>query len=159
MGNPAGKLAVAAALLATAPVYAQSPAAQAENLAMEIAGPVLVVTDLQKSLKFFVEGLGLEVGARLPGNPGPGATVTSRAVARSPFLLLRQQAVDAAASRPIVHGDGLSRIMLVVPDSTAAAARLDAAGYAHTPVNERHVFFVSDPDGYKYEIMQRDSRH
>ncbi len=32
---------------------------------MEIAGTVLMVTDFERSLKFYVEGLGLEVGSHL----------------------------------------------------------------------------------------------
>jgi lactoylglutathione lyase len=147
------------ALISAATASAQSAPPAPAVADVEIAGPVLMVTDLERSLKFYQHGIGLVVGTRLPGNPGPGATVTARAGSPAPFLLLRQQSAEAAKSAPIQQGNGLSRVMLVVADSEAVAARLDRAGYAHTPVTDRKVFFVSDPDGYRLEIMQRNSRH
>lgn len=123
-----------------------------------IAGPVLMVSDLERSLKFYVDGLGMKVARRLPGNPGPGAVVTSGEAA-TPFILLRQQSETAAASVRIDTGSGLSRIMLSVSDVEAVAARLDAAGYAHDPTGKTKIFFVKDPDGYRYEVMARSSRH
>lgn len=93
-----------------------------------------MVGDLERSLKFYVDGLGMKVGTRLPGNPGPGATMTS-GNGQVPFLLIRQAAATASDKPDIQAGNGLSRIMLVVPDSAAAAARLRTAGYAHTAVN------------------------
>ena len=70
-----------------------------------------------------------------------------------PFILLRQRAREATASPAIVLGNGLSRIMLNVPDAGAAAARLKAAGYDVPAPNERGIFFVTDPDGYRYEVL------
>lgn len=127
--------------------------------AIEIAGPVLMVTDLERSLRFYVEGLGLKASTRLSGNPGPGMIVVAPGQPATPFLLIRQRAADPKQSPPVVHGNGLSRVMLVVPDSATAAARLTAAGFPHEPVNARGIFFVKDPDGFSYEIMQRNSRH
>ena len=124
---------------------------------MEIAGPVLMVTDLEQSLKFYVEGLGLEIGSRLAGKPGPGATITTDKQSPSPFLLLRQRA-DAPDTRPLTPGNGLSRIMLVADDPAATAARLKDAGFAPGELSARGIFFIEDPDGYRYEIMPRRTR-
>jgi catechol 2,3-dioxygenase-like lactoylglutathione lyase family enzyme len=126
--------------------------------AMEIAGPVLMVSDLDRSIKFYVEGLGLAAATRLPGSPGPGVVLAAPGRTPSPFILLRQRTSGSGQAEPVVHGNGLSRIMLVVPDSAALAARLAAAGYDHTPVNSRGIFFVKDPDGFNYEIIQQSSR-
>ena len=126
---------------------------------IEIAGQVLMVTDLERSLRFYQRGLGLVVGTKLPGNPGPGATIITRAASRTPFLLLRQQTEDEGRLSPVQPGNSLNRLMLVVADSDAVAARLDGEGYTHTPINDRKIFFVSDPDGYRLEIMQRSSKH
>jgi catechol 2,3-dioxygenase-like lactoylglutathione lyase family enzyme len=52
-------------------------------------------------------------------------------------------------------GNGLSRVMLSVADAAAVASRLKAAGYAPGAPNAAGIFFVKDPDGYSYEIMQR----
>ena len=141
------------------PAFAAEPGGAMPGSAIEIAGPVLMVTDLDRSLKFYVDGLGLQASTRLPGNPGPGVIVVAPGQPSTPFLLIRQSAADPKQSPPVVHGNGLSRVMLVVPDSAAVAARLTAAGYSHEPVNSRGIFFVKDPDGFRYEVMQRNSRH
>ncbi|MEO6717708.1 MAG: VOC family protein [Novosphingobium sp.] len=145
------------AVILTSPVVAQPTPPPASEI--EIGGPVLTVTDLDRSLNFYTNILGLHVGTRIPGSPGPGATVTAREGSDAPFLLLRQQAAETGKPAAFQVGTGLSRIMLVVPDVAAAATRLDAKGYAHTPISAHHVFFVNDPDGYRFEIIQRTSRH
>ena len=71
-------LALAAIVLTTTAGAQAADHAMPATEAVEIAGPVMMVTDLERSLKFYVEGLGLSLGTRLPGNPGPGATVTAR---------------------------------------------------------------------------------
>lgn len=152
-------LLVALAFFASVPAVAATDEPAKAGSAIEIAGPVLMVTDLERSLKFYVEGLGLQVSTRLPGNPGPGVIVVAPGQSATPFLLIRQSAADPKQSPAVIHGNGLSRVMLVVPDSAAAAARLTAAGFTHEPINARGIFFVKDPDGFRYEIMQRDSRH
>jgi catechol 2,3-dioxygenase-like lactoylglutathione lyase family enzyme len=45
--------------------------------------------------------------------------------------------------------------MLSVADAKAVEARLRSAGFAPTVPNARNIFFVTDPDGYRYEIIQR----
>jgi hypothetical protein len=44
--------------------------------------------------------------------------------------------------------------MLTVANAQAAEARLKAAGYSPSAPNSRGIFFVKDPDGYSYEVMQ-----
>ncbi len=122
---------------------------------LSIAGPVLIVTDLDRSLRFYTEGLGLEVANRLPGNPGPGATVVAPGGGRAPFILLRQREARPNRARPVEIGSGFSRVMLSVADAKAVEARLRSAGFAPTVPNARNIFFVTDPDGYRYEIIQR----
>ncbi len=135
---------------------AQEQAASPQAAQMEIAGPVLMVTNLEQSLKFYVEGLGLEIGSRLPGKPGPGATVIADKENSSPFVLLRQRSADTDPdARPLMLGNGLSRIMLVVQDPAATAARLTAAGFRPDAPSASGIFFVEDPDGYRYEVIPR----
>ena len=57
----------------------------------------------------------------------------------------------------IEHGNGLSRIMLLVPSAEAIASGLTAAGYEPCDIRETpryKVLFVSDPDGYQYELLE-----
>lgn len=131
---------------------AQTPAPVA---APQIAGPVLMVSDLERSISFYTAGLGLQVASRLPGKPGPGAVLTAPGSARTPFILLRQRDAEVRAAPPLAIGDGLSRIMISVPDAEQAASRLRAAGYSVPDLAGKRIFFVTDPDGYRYEIMQK----
>lgn len=119
-----------------------------------IAGPVLIVSDLERSLRFYTQGLGFVVASRLPGNPGPGATLVAPRSGRTPFLLLRQSHATPNSAEEIQIGTGLSRIMLGVSDAKALEARLRSAGYEPQSTNHGNIFFVKDPDGYSYEIIQ-----
>jgi catechol 2,3-dioxygenase-like lactoylglutathione lyase family enzyme len=145
-----------AALLGFAAIMPGTAAAQtpAPAAAPQIAGPVLMVTDLERSIRFYTEGLGLQVTSRLPGKPGPGAILTAPGTARTPFILLRQRSPEVRSAPPLTLGEGLSRIMIRVPDAAQAAARLRDAGYSVPDLAGKPIFFVSDPDGYRYEIMQ-----
>jgi len=147
------------AALTSVPAVAAGAEPERTATGVEIAGPVLMVTDLERSLRFYINGLGLQSSTRLTGNPGPGAIIVASGQAATPFLLIRQTAASPKRSPQVVHGNGLSRVMLVVPDSAAAAARLTSAGFAHEPVSARGIFFVEDPDGYRYEVMQRQSKN
>lgn len=140
--------------LSAAAVAQEAPA----EMALQIAGPVLMVTDLERSLKFYTEGLGMTVASWLPGNPGPGAVVVGPGKRPPPFILLRQREAQSKTTPPVVVGNGLSRIMLQVPDVAAAAAQLKTAGYDVPFRPGRHIFFVTDPDGYRYEVMQLSAR-
>lgn len=144
--------AVAISLSSAIPLRAEPVATNSAGLS--IAGPVLIVTDLERSLRFYTEGLGMMVASRLPGNPGPGATLVAPGSDRVPFVLLRQREVTAESAPPIEIGAGLSRIMLSVSDAKAIEARLTSAGYAPGPIKSKNIFFVKDPDGYSYEIIQ-----
>ena len=126
---------------AAPPAVSSAAPAQDAAIDLQIAGPVLMVADLERSLRFYIAGLGMEVGSRLPGNPGPGATVNAPGAAQSPFILLRQRGREARSAQPVTIGDGLSRIMLSAANAKAAEDRLKSAGYAPTVPNGRNVFF------------------
>jgi catechol 2,3-dioxygenase-like lactoylglutathione lyase family enzyme len=121
---------------------------------LTIAGPVLIVSDLERSLRFYTQGLGFVVASRLPGNPGPGATLVAPRSGRTPFLLLRQGHATPNSAEVIQIGTGLSRIMLGVSDAKALEARLRSANYEPKTTTSGNIFFVNDPDGYSYEIIQ-----
>src|SRR3546814_11120078 len=110
-------------MLATT-AYARSADPSGPVAGVEIAGPVLMVTDLERALKFYGEGLGLVTGRRLPANPGPGATVTAHAGSAAPFLLLRQQGADPKKSMPIQQGRTEERSVGKEGDSTCRTGRL-----------------------------------
>lgn len=135
------------------PVSASSEVPSGPSSVVQIAGPVLIVGDLERSLRFYTRGLGMAVGSRLPGNPGPGATVVGQSRGAWPFVLLRQRESKARASLPADVTQSLSRIMLIVSDPVVLFARLKVEGYKPTDPGASRIFFVKDPDGYNYEVM------
>ena len=136
------------------PAFAETAPAARSQAAPEIVAPVLLVSDLGRSLRFYTDGLGLKVFRRLPAGPGPGAVLVADGKAPPPHILIRQAAAAPGKAGSVELGKGLSRIMLAVADSSAVAERLRTAGYQPTPFNPEKIFFVTDPDGYRYEVMQ-----
>jgi catechol 2,3-dioxygenase-like lactoylglutathione lyase family enzyme len=142
-------------------MLAQSGPAFADNVEqpLQIAGPVLIVENLDRALEFYTHGLGMTIASRLPGNPGPGAVLVADAGQKAPFILLRQREKLASAGPPADVSDRLSRIMLNVGDAAAVSARLKTAGYPAPAPNAKGIFFVTDPDGYRYEVMEAGRKH
>ena len=121
-----------------------------------IGNVALYVADLERSERFYVDGLGLEVMARietadvrevLVGSPDGGSQ-----------LLLSKTTVDSPETRP--RPDGIWKIYLDVDDVHESFARAVAAGA--TPDREPFVLelprititlgFVRDPDGHLLEL-------
>jgi catechol 2,3-dioxygenase-like lactoylglutathione lyase family enzyme len=155
IGTQLARASVGAVLLALASTASGTETLPTAAPNLQIAGPVIMVTDLERSVRFYTDGLGLVVGSRLPGKPGPGVTVVAPGEASSPFILLRQRDATVTTQPAIDVGNGLSRIMLSVDDAQALAGRLRSAGYEPSSPNARNIFFVTDPDGYRYEVIQR----
>lgn len=127
--------------------------------ASTMIGPALRSTDLDRSIKFYTDGLGMAVATKLAHG-----TVTevmlSFAGSRQPPIILLYKDEAPGKSTPIEQGNGFGRVMLRTTDATALAMRLSAAGYPvgemHTDtINHMKVFWAEDPDGYKYEIAER----
>lgn len=78
--------------------------------------------------------------------------------------------VNKDRAEPYDLGDGYGHIAFVVDDLDGEHARFEAAGFApgklvdFRPGGEgseaiARFFFVSDPDGYKIEVLQRQGRY
>ena len=69
-------------------------------------------------------------------------------------------------TEPYSHGDGYGHVAVVVPDVPKRHAELVQMGYEPLPVKEfkdgdqllARFFFILDPDGYKIEFIQRNTR-
>lgn len=104
-----GQMLALASILVVSGISTKAAAAEPKEtatIAIRIAGPVLIVNDLERSLRFYTRGLGMAVDSRLPGNPGPGVTVVAPGSGAAPFILLRQLAPSARAAPQIDLGDG-----------------------------------------------------
>ncbi len=68
---------------------------------------------------------------------------------------------------PYALGDGYGHIAFVVDDLDAEHARVSAERLEPNPIKEFHrdgalmarFFFVTDPDGYRIEVLQRHGRY
>ena len=153
---------IGAALLAfsSAPALAEAPAAQPAP-AGALIGPALHVGNVARSLRFYVDGLGLKVGMQM-GPPQRYETIlTFGGNPSDPGIILLSDETGAAVPA-IVQGNGFDRTVLRMPDLAATAARLRAAGFAPGDIREvamgYRMMMVTDPDGYKYELVQTPPR-
>jgi catechol 2,3-dioxygenase-like lactoylglutathione lyase family enzyme len=153
-----GAAAFAGAALPAAADAPATPVAPGGSL----IGPALHVGNVSRSLKFYVDGLGMKVGTQM-GPPQRHETIlTFGGDPRQPGIILLS---DATAATPpvIAQGNGLDRVVLRMPDLAATAARLRAAGYTpgeiHGVSMGYRMMLATDPDGYRYELVQSASQH
>jgi lactoylglutathione lyase len=117
----------------------------------------LRVTDLERSLRFYTEGLGLI--AEPPGTMSHGGTfVGLRDPATGAQLELNFYPAGHRFAAPYVPGEGLDHLGFEVDDARATIERLRRLGarVAVEPWLERGRFwmgFVEDPDGNWVEIQ------
>lgn len=133
-------------------------------MSTRIGNVALWVSDLERSERFWTEGLGLEVQARIEtadvrevliGSPEGGTQV-----------LLSKATVDAEENRPRPDGiwsNGVWKVFLDVDDVPESFARAVAAGATadrepfdlELPNLTITLAFVRDPDGYLLEMGHR----
>ena len=147
-----------AATLAGAPhALAQTsdgpPALTDAEKPIRISGLGIRVSDLDRSLKFYTEVLGLKVGARVPATGDAveyllGMTGDIRA---DNLIVIRKGEVKPGATE-------FGSISIVVPNGRKLAERAVAAGYQTARPIVDGTNFIRDPDGYMIELYQRPSR-
>ena len=133
----------------------------------------LCVADLERSLRFYVDGLGFREVSRLDleGEPSatllelPGVALRARWLERDGARLEllhypRPGSVGDGRPRPM-NALGFTHLSFRVADLTAAVTRLEALGgraLPHTHVENPRLgllaVFVSDPDGARIELIE-----
>lgn len=119
------------------------------------------VLDEARSLAFYDKAFGLKPVDRLDF---VDFTLLYLSNPETPFEL--ELTVNKGRTEPYALGDGYGHIAFVVNDLNAEHARFEAAGLNpgklvdFKPGGEvvARFFFVSDPDGYKIEVLQRHGR-
>lgn len=119
------------------------------------------VLDEARSVGFYREAFGLDVADRLAFD---GFTLIYLRNAETPFEL--ELTVNKGRTEPYQLGDGYGHLAVSVDDLDAEHARMERAGLQPGPVRELALdgkpvgrfFFISDPDGYKIEVLQRGGR-
>lgn len=120
------------------------------------------VLDEARSVAFYRLALGLEVAERLRFD---GFTLLYLRAPDSPFEL--ELTVNDARTEPYALGDGYGHIAVAVDDLDAEHARLAHAGVEAGPIRDMQhegaplarFFFLTDPDGYRIEVLQRRGRY
>ena len=158
----------AAAMLAgvcpmAAPAWAEEPAATAAAETPVAAaslggmvGPGLYVTDPERSLRFYTQGLGMLLRMRF-GTPGKPDMVVGFGPNPLDAGIMLLSDKDSTPPRRIEHGHGFDRIALRVADLREINARLQAAGFTPGKIQIVHgaiqMMIVTDPDGYRLELI------
>lgn len=116
------------------------------------------VTDLDRSIRFYQEGLGMEVVGRGLVAATGGETATLRTPGSQQMLELNWY-----PSSKYTPGSELDHLAFEVPDVEAAASRLiELGGRAIREVErtpEYDLGYVADPDGIWIELVHPKPRH
>jgi lactoylglutathione lyase len=120
------------------------------------------VLDEARSLDFYQRGFGLQIADRFAFD---SFTLVYLRSAEDDFEL--ELTVNHDRKEPYTHGQGYGHIAFVVPDAAVEQARFVEAGLKPEPVKEFHregtlmarFFFVTDPDGYRIEVLERHGRY
>jgi lactoylglutathione lyase len=119
------------------------------------------VLDEARSLDFYARAFGLEIADRLAF---PEFALIYLRHVSSPFEL--ELTVNFDRKEPYVQGDGYGHLAVVVDHLDAEHARFEREQLSPGPVRDfKHggatlarFFFVTDPDGYKIEVIERGGR-
>ena len=119
------------------------------------------VLDEARSLTFYKTAFGLEIADRLDFQ---AFTLVYLSNAESEFEL--ELTINKDRTEPYNLGDGYGHLAVSVSDLDAEHARLEQAGlnpgklieFKPDGVPVGRFFFITDPDGYKIEVLQRGGR-
>lgn len=119
------------------------------------------VLDEARSVAFYETAFGLRVADRLEFD---SFTLVYMSNSESPFEV--ELTVNRGRTEPYQLGDGYGHLALVVDDVDAEHARVTAAGLSATKLTDfqhqgrtlARFFFMTDPDGYKIEVIRKGGR-
>jgi lactoylglutathione lyase len=120
------------------------------------------VFDEAKAVDFYKRAFGLEIADRLKFDDF--ALIYMRSPS-SPFEV--ELTVNFDRKEPYTHGDGYGHIAVVVDNLEAEHARFEREKLSPGPMRDfRHngktlarFFFVTDPDGYRIEVIEKGGRY
>jgi lactoylglutathione lyase len=116
----------------------------------------------QRSLEFYAAALGLAVADRFAFED---FTLVYLRNAENDFEI--ELTINNDRTTPYIHADGYGHVAIAVDDLAAHYARVTGAGITASPIKEifhngtllARFFFITDPDGYKIEVLQRHGRY
>lgn len=132
-------------------VGVKSETIMAEFNLSKILHASVIVSDLEKSLQFYCDLLGLHIDPIRPDLGYPGAWLI---IADQQIHLLQLPNPDPIQDRPI-HGGHDRHVAIAVDDIQALKAALLQKGIAFTESKSgRKALFTRDPDGNALEFIQ-----
>lgn len=120
------------------------------------------VFDLDRSLSFYQQALDLNIAERLDFD---GFTLVYLRNDENDFEL--ELTHNHNQAEPYTHGTGYGHLAVCVDNAAASQDKLTKLGYQPAEVKEFHrdnqllarFFFVTDPDGYKIEFLEKHGRY
>jgi lactoylglutathione lyase len=120
------------------------------------------VLDEARSVDFYARAFGLRIADRYPFD---GFTLVYLKSEEDDYEL--ELTINHGRTEPYTHGNGYGHIAVVVPNVRAEQSRFAAEGLNPEPVKEFHrdgalmarFFFVTDPDGYRIEVLEQHGRY
>ena len=136
-------------------IFAESMAADSvpelteDQRPIRISGIGLRVSNLEESLRFYTEVLGLKIDARVPreGEAIEYLLGMTGNIREDTLIIIRKGEVIPEATQ-------FGNIVIVVRNGREMAERVAAAGYPPEQIRDG-TNFVRDPDGYRIELYQR----
>ncbi|MEQ1653058.1 MAG: VOC family protein [Hyphomicrobium sp.] len=119
------------------------------------------VLDEARSVKFYETCFGLKVADR---RDWPDFSLTYMSNAENDFEV--ELTVNKGRTEPYDLGNGYGHVAFVVDNLEAEHARVASAGYTPGDIKQMthdgqpfgKFFFITDPDGYKIEVLQKGGR-
>jgi lactoylglutathione lyase len=171
-GTPMRKLIFVAALCALSSIVGVAAAQSAPKKQQASPQPVITaqqprvayvafrVLDLERSLKFYKDLLGMTERQRIPLDSGVLEVLLGYGdAAKDAGILLLH---NPARKEPYTHGDGYHRYIVSVKDLPGLVAHLKTSGVKvlRGPIRVENLklnyAFISDPDGYQIELVEND---
>ena len=123
---------------------------------MKMLHTCIRVMDLEKSLDFYQNALGL-IETRRKDFPEHKFTLVYLSDKENGYEL--ELTYNYNPEKPYELGNGFSHIAVGTPDLEASHEKHTAMGYEVTPLKglpgeAPHYYFVTDPDGYKVEVIR-----
>ena len=120
------------------------------------------VLEEARSVDFYGRALGLTIAERLPFD---SFTLIYLRGPETDFEV--ELTVNHGRPEPYALGEGYGHLAVVVDDLDAEHARLIQAGFVPGDIKEFYregsllarFFFITDPDGYKIEVLQKHGRY